>query len=76
MQTIAGRQYLDETEACDFLGYRNRLTLYRARLRGKVSYYKIGGRVLYSEEFLRAYMDQHLIPAREPKQAEQTRRTA
>lgn len=72
MLTIAGEIHYEESEAAPIIGRKSRITLYRARQKGQISFYRIGGRPYYTMDQLRAYRDRHLIPATQPK--EQTRR--
>jgi excisionase family DNA binding protein len=48
---------LSEKEAAKWLGV-SRITLLRARMAGKIGFYRIGARVLYSEEnHLRPFLE-------------------
>lgn len=49
---------LSEREAADRLGV-SRLTLWRARQRGEISFLRIGRRVLYSESHIRDFEQRH-----------------
>jgi excisionase family DNA binding protein len=46
---------LSEVEAARWLGV-SRITLLRARKRCEIGHYRVGARVLYSEEHLRQYL--------------------
>lgn len=57
MREFAGKKFFDEAEATVRLGYRNRMTLWRARKAGRLDHYRIGGNVYYSEENLQAFLE-------------------
>lgn len=46
----------NETEATRWLGFKNRLTLWRWRRRGLLGYYRIGNRIEYGEHHLREFL--------------------
>ena len=48
-------KYYKEHEACEILKL-SRMTLVRARREGKLGYYKIGTRIMYSAEQLETFM--------------------
>jgi hypothetical protein len=45
-----------EAEAARRLGFKNRVTLWRARKRKLIGYYRIGNKIFYGENHLREFL--------------------
>lgn len=54
-QGVSSGEYLSESTAARELGI-SRITLFRARHAGRISYYRIGSRVVYSRQHLADFL--------------------
>lgn len=61
IRVIAGQEFLEEAAATRYLGYRNRLTLYRRRKHSGLPYYKHGQSVLYKKSDLDSFVEKRRI---------------
>ncbi len=57
-RTIGGKEFLTELAATKYLGFRNRLTMYRRRRYAGLPFYKIGQEILYSRQDLDEFIEQ------------------